>query len=125
MSNYQRITFWMTVAASVLAVVVASCAPSPVYAEETERNPAIIKQFKETHECPSTNRIAVKGVASSYVCPGYVVDHGIPFCAGKYIGLDLDKSHNLFYQKHDKENSLRKDADERKLCATLKRASKE
>lgn len=92
-------------------------------AEET-RNSKLIQQFKETHVCPSTGKMATKGIAATYRCPGYVVDHGIPFCAGKYIGRSTDVMHNLFYQKYDKENSLKKDSDERILCDTLRQLKK-
>lgn len=113
--------FATAVAAAILSVVMVSCgASAPAYAA-TARNPAIVKQFKEATVCPSTGHKATKGVASSYSCPGFVVDHGLPFCAGKYIGRDLDQVYNMSYQKYDKSNSLKKDADEKVLCDTLRK----
>jgi hypothetical protein len=103
-----------------LVAIVALLAAVGVHAEEA-RNPDLIKQFKETHVCPSTGKMATKGKSSTYSCPGYVVDHGIPFCSGKYLGISVDQMYNLTYQKYDKENSLRKDRDENLLCDTLKK----
>lgn len=108
-----------TVAALSAAILFSCAAGAPAYAEEA-RNPAMVRLYKENNVCPSTGKTATKGKPSTYVCPGYVVDHGIPFCAGKYIGMDFDKDYNMFYQKHDEVNSLRKDKDELKLCAKLK-----
>lgn len=104
----------------ILAVCMAVAALSANAAEEA-RNQTLIQQFKETHVCPSTGKMATKGIARSYVCPGYVVDHGIPYCAGQYIGRSIDAMHNLSYQKHDAENSLKKDVDEKLLCDTLRK----
>jgi hypothetical protein len=112
--------FAAAVAAAVLSVCAVSFWPQVAHAEE-ERNPELIKTFKETHQCPSTGRTATKGVSKSYTCTGYVVDHGIPFCAGQYLGFSVDQMYNLSYQKYDKDNSLRKDKDEVKLCALLKK----
>lgn len=113
------VAFTTTIAAISAAILFSCAAPSPAYAEET-RNTSLIQQYKELNVCPSTGLKATKGNPASYRCPGYVVDHGIPFCAGKYVGANFDKLHNLAYQKYDDENSLRKDADERLLCATLR-----
>jgi hypothetical protein len=117
----------------VMAVCMALAA---VTAQAEERSSALIKQFKETHVCPATGKMAVKGDAKSYTCtrkipdpvnPGkfitesWVVDHATPFCAGKYIGISLDVMYNLQYQKYDKENSLKKDVAENLLCDTLRK----
>lgn len=104
----------------LVAIVALALASVGVHAEEA-RNTELIKQFKETHVCPSTSKLAVKGDSKSYSCPGYVVDHGLPYCSGKYLGISVDQMYNLSYQKYDKDNSLRKDRDENLLCDTLKK----
>jgi hypothetical protein len=107
----------------VMAVCMAIAAVSG-HAEEV-RSAALIQHFKEQNVCPATGKVAVKGIAASYRCPGYVVDHGIPFCAGQYLGKSLDVMYNLSYQKYDKDNSMKKDADENLLCDTLKKYVKQ
>lgn len=84
---------------------------------KASRSTETIRAFKESNVCPSTGNLAIKGIAASYICPGYVVDHGIPRCAG-----GPDAAHNLFYQKKDRENSLKKDKAEMALCRRMKAA---
>lgn len=77
----------------------------------TPRDPKIIATFKAQAICPATGAIA--GARGS--CPGYVVDHGIPKCAG-----GADALWNLFYQPLAR--SYEKDKAERALCRILKAA---
>lgn len=57
--------------------------------------------------CPSTGK-------RSGSCPGFVVDHVHPLCAG-----GADHPSNMQWQT--KNDSYKKDADERRLCRALKR----
>jgi hypothetical protein len=100
----------------VAAIIAAMFVAQPVEAAAS-RSAAVIKEFKEQSVCPSTGFKAVKGKSSSYRCPGYVVDHMIPRCAG-----GPDELYNLVYQKYDKENSLKKDTAEKRLCSMMKKA---
>ena len=72
------------------------------------RDPKVIRDFRKDNPCPETNK-------TTGACPGWVVDHGIPLCAG-----GADKAYNLHWQKE--ADSYLKDADERRLCAKLKKA---
>jgi hypothetical protein len=72
------------------------------------RDPAVIREFRKANPCPETGRT----VGS---CPGWVVDHGIPLCAG-----GADKVYNLHWQ--NSKDAYLKDADERRLCSTMRKA---
>lgn len=48
-------------------------------------------------------------------CPGYVVDHIVPLCAG-----GADRQANMQWQAL--ADSLAKDREERRLCAVIRRA---
>jgi hypothetical protein len=78
----------------------------PATIEPTPRDPAMVRSFRRKHPCPSTGRI-------SGPCPGWVVDHGIPLCAG-----GPEDSRNMQWQPED--DARWKDAQERALCARLK-----
>lgn len=71
------------------------------------RDPAQVREFRKTHPCPATGQ-------TSGACPGWVVDHMIPLCAG-----GPDTPDNMQWQ--DKPTSLRKDKYERQLCANIKK----
>lgn len=86
-------------------------AEASTYAVVT-RNPAVIAKFKELNFCPATNIKATPGKPISYHCSGYVVDHGIPLCAG-----GKDALYNLRYQ--EEKDALIKDRDEVTLCNLL------
>jgi hypothetical protein len=64
--------------------------------------------FKRGHPCPST------GLRSG-ACPGYVIDHVEPLCAG---GPD----HRSNFQWQTVAEALEKDRWERDLCRSLRRA---
>lgn len=69
----------------------------------TKRNRTHVRAFKRLHPCPATG----KPVGS---CPGYVVDHIVPLCAGGPDHLD-----NMQWQTH--EAAKIKDRQERRLCS--------
>lgn len=75
------------------------------------RDPAQVRAFRKENPCPATS----KRVGA---CPGWVVDHGIPLCAG-----GADAPYNMQWQRHD--DSLKKDADERRLCARIRKQDKQ
>lgn len=64
--------------------------------------------FALTNPCPSTGE-------STPHCPGYVIDHIWPLCAG---GKDVPQ--NMQWQTT--AESYKKDYLERKLCAAMKKA---
>ena len=72
---------------------------------ETKRSRTAIRNFIASHPCPVPSK-------PHRVCPGYVVDHIRPLCGG-----GADKPSNMQWQEY--QESLKKDAWERKLCANL------
>lgn len=62
--------------------------------------------FAKVHPCPATERHIAR-------CPGYVIDHIIPLCAG---GADAPK--NMQWQV--KRDSYKKDKEERATCRALR-----
>ncbi len=70
------------------------------------RDPAQRAEFQRTHPCPTTG--ATRGA-----CPGYVVDHVTPLCAG-----GLDRPSNMQWQTVLEAKV--KDQEERRLCAELR-----
>lgn len=71
------------------------------------RSQSAKREFAQTHPCPSTGERKPS-------CPGYVLDHVAPLCAG-----GKDAPSNLQWQ--EREESLVKDREERRLCARLRR----
>ena len=69
---------------------------------KTHRDPAQRAAFMQQHPCPSTGK--TKGR-----CPGYVVDHITPLCAG-----GADRPSNMQWQT--KEDAKNKDRLEREQC---------
>lgn len=67
-------------------------------------------EFVREHPCPSTGK-------THGACPGWVVDHVIPLCAG-----GADDPNNMQWQ--EKKESLEKDKDERRECRELRRSSR-
>lgn len=65
------------------------------------------REFARAVPCPSTWRYIPH-------CPGYVIDHVVPLCAG-----GADTPVNMQWQ--NREQSLVKDREERRLCAALRR----
>jgi hypothetical protein len=74
-------------------------------AMSTERSSSVAYQFRKLNACPATGKI-------QRTCPGYVIDHMIPLCAG-----GPDTVENMVFQA--KAASYRKDALERALCRRL------
>lgn len=72
------------------------------------RSMAAVAAFKRANPCPATGESAGRGK-----CPGYVVDHIEPLCAG---GADLPA--NMQWQTL--ADSKAKDIEERKLCRAKK-----
>jgi len=72
-------------------------------AEVDSRSPATVRAFRASHPCPATGQ-------RSGACPGWVVDHKYPLCAG-----GKDAVENMMWQAQDA--SFVKDRIERELCA--------
>src|ERR1035437_7984987 len=73
------------------------------------RSKAGVNHFKNAHPCPTTGR--ARGP-----CPGYVVDHVKPLCAG-----GADHPSNMQWQTVVKAKI--KDREERRDCRAIKRGS--
>jgi hypothetical protein len=71
------------------------------------RSRAPIRAFKAVNACPATGEMG-----PDVKCPGYVVDHKWPRCAGGPDTLD-----NLQYQEY--RESLVKDRVERAVCRLM------
>ena len=81
-----------------------------VSVEAAPRSSAAVAQFKRMSPCPATG-------GGRGPCPGYVVDHVEPLCAG---GLDVPA--NMQWQ--EAQAAKAKDVDERRLCRALKREAR-
>lgn len=77
-------------------------------ADAEARSQAVRRAFQRAEPCPANAQ--PRGP-----CPGYVVDHIIPLCAG---GAD----HRVNMQWQPLTESLVKDREERLVCAVLRRA---
>ena len=69
------------------------------------RDRRAVYAFRKAHPCPSTGQ-------RSGACPGWVIDHVIPLCAG-----GADHPRNMQWQT--RAESYQKDAQERRACARL------
>ncbi len=86
-----------------LVLVAAPVGCAPVRAEgRIVRDRGAVRAFRAKHPCPSTGKTAG-------ACPGFVVDHLWPLCAG---GCDVVE--NMAWQ--ELEASRRKDRLERRAC---------
>lgn len=74
--------------------------------EAAQRSRAVRAEFQRHNPCPSTELRRGR-------CPGYVVDHIVPLCAG-----GTDAAMNMQWQT--RRESHVKDAQERRLCASNK-----
>lgn len=72
---------------------------------EVARDPAQVRAFRADHPCPATGK-------TSGACPGWVVDHDYPLCAG-----GKDHPSNMRWQKYG--DSLAKDRVEVDLCRVM------
>ena len=71
-------------------------------AEARERSAAAVREFKRQSPCPATGQ--PRGA-----CPGWIVDHVVPLCAG-----GADRPSNMQWQTVAAAKV--KDRDERKTC---------
>lgn len=94
----------------ILILVILSALSEQDEAGELVRNPAVIREFKRLNPCPATGKIQKS-------CPGYVVDHVVPLCAG-----GADAVSNLQWQS--KAAGLQKDKLEWWVCRRMKQCSK-
>lgn len=98
---------------AALALALGACAADgPAPAEQP--GPPAVKRSKQARAsfarmfpCPATRKPAG-------ACPGYVVDHIVPLCAG-----GPDQPSNMQWQTV--ESAKLKDAEERKTCRTITR----
>lgn len=60
---------------NVLIALILTTLLAPLAEAKTHRSPAVVRQFKREHLCPSTGK-------PSGSCPGYIVDHVKPLCKG-------------------------------------------
>jgi hypothetical protein len=88
-----------------VAIVAALVATAPQAA--TTRSRATRAAFQASHPCPANGH-------RRGACPGFVVDHVTPLCAG-----GADAPSNMQWQTIDAARA--KDRAERAQCATLKR----
>ena len=84
----------------LIAAYIATLAPNAVAAAARSR--AARAEFQRATPCPSTGK--ARGA-----CPGYVVDHIVPLCAG-----GADRPENMQWQTVDEARL--KDRDELALC---------
>lgn len=82
----------------------------PLTNARTIRSASSIAEFKHQQPCPSTGR-------SRGACPGYVIDHIEPLCAG---GPDIPS--NMQWQSVDEAKA--KDKIEVRQCAAMRREKK-
>jgi hypothetical protein len=90
-------------AAHALAVLVALLVLAPAQAlAKAQRDPHQRAAFMKQQPCPSTGK--TRGA-----CPGYVVDHIMPLCAG-----GADRPSNMQWQTV--ADAKEKDREERQTC---------
>ena len=83
----------------------AAAIAAPVSAK-THRSTSAKHEFQRQHPCPATGQAKGK-------CPGYVIDHVTPLCAG-----GPDAPANMQWQTL--ADSKAKDVEERRYCRALK-----
>ena len=88
-------------------IALALCLTAGAVDAKIPRSEAMKRLFRAEHVCPSTDQHKGR-------CPGYVIDHIIPLCAG---GPDLPS--NMQWQ--ELAESKKKDKLERRQCAALRR----
>lgn len=92
--------------AAIAAALTAAAIAAGLATDADARSKTEVRHFKTEHPCPSTGK--AKGS-----CPGYVVDHRVPLCAG-----GADHPSNMQWQTT--EEGKIKDRTERKQCARPK-----
>lgn len=88
---------------ALLAVLLAI---SPLSEAKTQRSAAAKAEFKREHPCPSTGERRGS-------CPGYIVDHIKPLCAG-----GPDRPENMQWQTV--ADAKAKDREEMRLCRSMR-----
>jgi hypothetical protein len=91
----------------VALIALALCLVTGSVDAKISRSEAAKRQFRADHVCPATGEHKGR-------CPGYVIDHVIPLCAG-----GADRPSNMQWQ--ELAESKEKDKLERKECAALRR----
>ena len=76
---------------------------APQVLAKTQRDPSQRAAFMKKHPCPSTGETRGR-------CPGYVIDHVKPLCAG-------GRDHPSNMQWQTREEAKIKDQEERRLCS--------
>lgn len=94
-----------TLAALLLCLLAAPALAD--YPDKPTRSAAAVRAFKRLHPCPETG--APRGA-----CPGWVVDHIEPLCAG-----GPDHPRNMQWQTV--ADAKAKDRHERRQCRAMKR----
>lgn len=99
LNRMDRITWYLRAIVFLLILIFISL---PTRASATTRSPTPVREFKRAHPCPATAQ--ARGP-----CPGYVVDHVVPLCAG-----GADAPGNMQWQTT--EDARAKDREERAQC---------
>lgn len=86
-----------------LSIVVLTCSGILPAEAKHSRSSAARNAFVKTQPCPATG-------LTKLPCPGYVIDHVVPLCAG-----GLDQHVNMQWQTV--EDAKVKDRDERRMCS--------
>ena len=89
----------------LLVILTALLFPALADAAPVNRSSAARLSFAKHTACPPTGLFVTR-------CPGYVIDHIVPLCAG-----GPDKPMNMQWQEY--RQSLRKDVQERRDCRAL------
>ena len=94
--------------AALLCLVVALTAPA---AEASNHRSKVLRsEFQRTHPCPSNGH-------RRGACPGYVIDHVVPLCAGGW-----DHPDNMQWQTV--ADAKAKDIEERQQCRQHKKGKR-
>ena len=91
----------------LVAAVAATAMLLAAAGQAAPRSAAARAEFKRANPCPATGQ-------SRGRCPGWVIDHMVPLCAG-----GADAPHNMQWQTVF--DAREKDRDERRLCGSLRR----
>lgn len=94
----------------LLGMLVLAVASGQDYSNSKLRSPHTVAEFRKTHACPATQKL-------SGACPGWVVDHKWPLCAG-----GKDEVVNMRWEAY--AESKQKDKQEVAICNQLKAWSK-
>lgn len=86
-------------------VLIALLASASQVATADTRKASTVREFHKLNACPATGKV-------QSTCPGYVIDHIIPLCAG-----GPDEVANMMWQT--REASYKKDVMERSVCKRL------